>query len=182
MIRYQLTCPKSHAFEGWFQSSAAFDVQVKKKLVTCPSCGSAKVEKALMAPNVVTSEQKTASRKKRALQRGQELRGQTPGERASVPSEVGSQGSDPSQAPQTPQIAPSPEQREALRKLRKLRDEVLAKSDYVGPKFADEARRIHTGETPNRGIHGEASLDDVKSLVEDGIEIYPVPVLPDDQN
>ena len=85
MIRYQLTCPKSHAFEGWFQSSAAFDVQVKKKLVTCPSCGSAKVEKALMAPNVVTSEQKTASRKKRALQRGQELRGQTPGESASVP-------------------------------------------------------------------------------------------------
>lgn len=178
MIRYQLSCPQSHAFEGWFQSSAAFDVQVKKKLVTCPSCGSSKVQKALMAPNVVTSEQKTASRKKRRT----ELQGQTSGESASVPSEVGSQGAHPSQAPQTPQIAPSPEQREALRKLRKLRDEVLAKSDYVGPKFADEARRIHTGETPNRGIHGEASLDDVKSLVEDGIEIYPVPVLPDDQN
>ena len=170
MIRYQLTCPKSHGFEGWFQSSTGFDAQVKKKLVACPSCGSTKVTKALMAPNVVTSEQKSASRTKRAQQRGQ-----TP----SIPSPSVGQGADPGSLPQ---IAPSPEQREALRQLRKLRDEVLAKSDYVGPKFADEARRIHTGETPNRGIHGEASLDDVKSLVEDGIDIYPVPVLPDDQN
>ena len=71
MIRYQLTCLKSHTFEAWFASSSAFDVQAKKKLVTCPSCGSTKVTKALMAPNVVTSEQKTAARKKQALQRGQ---------------------------------------------------------------------------------------------------------------
>ena len=177
MIRYQLTCPKSHAFEGWFASSGAFDVQAKKKLVTCPSCGSTKVTKALMAPNVVTSEQKAAARKKRRA----ELRGQ-PSDQPTAPVAGAGQGFDPGPAGALPQIAPSPEQREAMRQLRKLRDAVLAKSDYVGPKFADEARRIQAGDTPNRGIHGEASLDDVKSLAEDGIEVYPLPVLPDDQN
>ena len=173
MIRYSLTCPKSHAFEGWFASSAAFDVQVKKKQVTCPTCGSANVVKALMAPNVVTSEQKVASRKKqRALavqQAGTQEAGASTGSEAAAPAAV-------------PQIAPTPEQREALKELRKLRDKILAKSDYVGPKFAEEARRMHADETPGRSIHGEASLDDVKSLVEDGIDIFPVPVLPDDQN
>ncbi len=168
MIRYSLTCPKSHAFEGWFASSAAFDVQVKKKQVTCPTCGSAKVAKALMAPNVVTSEQKVASRKRR---------------KALAVRESGPDASqDTGSAPSVPQIAPTPEQREALKELRKLRDKILAKSDYVGPKFAEEARRMHADETPGRSIHGEASLDDVKSLVEDGIDIFPVPVLPDDQN
>lgn len=76
----------------------------------------------------------------------------------------------------------SAKQRELMRGLRKLRDEMLAKSEYVGPRFADEARRIHHNEAEARGIHGEASPDEVKKLKEDGVEVYPVPVLPDDQN
>ena len=165
MIRYSLTCPKSHAFEGWFASSDAFDVQVKKKQVTCPACGSVKVTKAMMAPSVITSEQKVASRKRRKV---------PVQDTAAVAAEA--------HAAAGPQIAPTSEQREALRELRRLRDKVLAQSDYVGPRFAEEARRIHEDGKPQRGIHGEASLDDVKALVEDGIEIFPVPVLPDDQN
>jgi hypothetical protein len=54
MIRYSLRCEKDHAFESWFQSSSAYDSQVKRKLVTCPACGSAKVEKAIMAPRIVS--------------------------------------------------------------------------------------------------------------------------------
>ena len=163
MIRYRLNCPKKHEFEGWFASSDAFEVQVKKKQVACPACGATKVVKALMAPNVVTSEQKAASRKHRKAASAEPT-------------------ASPAAEPLAPQIAPSPEQRAALKQLRELRDKVLAKSDYVGPRFADEARRMHAGETNARGIHGEANLDDVKSLVEDGIEVYPVPVLPDDKN
>ena len=53
MIRYSLRCDRDHAFESWFQSSAAYDSQVRRKLVTCPACGSAKVEKAIMAPRIV---------------------------------------------------------------------------------------------------------------------------------
>ena len=53
MIRYALRCDRDHAFESWFQSSSAYDSQVRRKLVTCPACGSAKVEKAIMAPRIV---------------------------------------------------------------------------------------------------------------------------------
>ena len=170
MIRYRLGCPKRHEFEGWFASGDAFDVQIKKKQVQCPVCGSTKVAKALMAPSVVTSEQKIASRKHRKAQP------------ADVAVETADTARSAAPAASRPQIAPSPEQREAMKQLKELRDKVLAKSDYVGPRFADEARRIHEGGKSERGIHGEASLDDVKALVEDGIEVYPVPVLPDDQN
>ena len=120
-----------------------------------------------MTPSVVTSEQKVASRKRR---------------RALTVQDADVQDSSAGPTLSAPQIAPTPEQRQALRELRKLRDKILAKSDYVGPKFADEARRMHAEEATERSIHGEASLEEVKSLVEDGIDIFPVPVLPDDQN
>jgi len=56
MIRYALHCDQGHAFESWFQSSAAYDKQAKRALVTCPTCGSAKVEKAIMAPRLARAE------------------------------------------------------------------------------------------------------------------------------
>ena len=52
MIRYALACDQGHSFESWFQNSAAYDKQVKRGLVTCPACGSPKIEKALMAPRL----------------------------------------------------------------------------------------------------------------------------------
>ena len=160
MIRYRLNCEKSHEFEGWFQSSEAFDKQVKRKLVTCPSCGSHKVAKALMAPSVVTSEKK--SKRKPAS---------TPVPAAAAP-----------ETPPQQSFVANAEQREMLKRLRKMRDEALAKSEYVGSRFAEEARRIHNKESEARGIYGEANPGEVRSLVEDGIEVYPVPVLPDDHN
>lgn len=198
MIKYSLICPKSHEFEGWFPSSKGFDAQAKKKLVTCPVCGSTEVEKALMAPRVQTSRQKTEARVKRQ----QEI---TAAQAFAKAAEAAvSEPSGPASRPV--QLAFSPEQREMLRELKKMRDKVLAQSDYVGPRFAEEARRIHqeneaTKQTAStkkgrrrkstdapqrgpalRGIHGEASPQEVKALLEDGIEVYPIPVLPDDKN
>jgi len=159
MIRYQLKCGNDHAFEGWFGSSKAYDTQSKRKLVTCPVCGTANVEKAIMAPRIARS-----SRRKPAL--------------------------SPEVATEQPPVATTGrsqhmlngEQRKLLATMRKLRDEMLAKSDYVGPNFAEEARRIHNEEVPARGIHGEATPDEVAELKEEGVKIYPVPVLPDDHN
>jgi hypothetical protein len=54
MIRYNLRCERSHTFESWFQSSSAYESQEKRKLVSCPSCGSTKVERAIMAPQIVS--------------------------------------------------------------------------------------------------------------------------------
>ena len=54
MIHYNLRCERGHAFESWFQSSSAYETQEKRKLVNCPVCGSAKVERAIMAPQIVS--------------------------------------------------------------------------------------------------------------------------------
>jgi hypothetical protein len=71
---------------------------------------------------------------------------------------------------------------EIARLMRHVRDEVHAKAEYVGGRFAEEARKIHFNETRSRGIYGEASSDEVKSLAEDGIPFLPIPRLPDDMN
>ena len=66
--------------------------------------------------------------------------------------------------------------------VRKVRDEIQDKAEYVGGRFAEEARKIHFNESPSRGIYGEASSDEVKSLAEDGVPFLPIPRVPDDMN
>lgn len=66
--------------------------------------------------------------------------------------------------------------------VRKLRDEIHAKSEYVGGRFAEEARKMHFNESEQRGIYGEASPEEVKGLAEDGIPFLPLPRLPEDLN
>lgn len=66
--------------------------------------------------------------------------------------------------------------------VRQMRAHLEAKSENVGPAFAEEARRMHFGESEARTIHGEASLEDVKSLNEDGVPFGILPKLPEDQN
>lgn len=69
-----------------------------------------------------------------------------------------------------------------MEKLRELRQHVEKHADYVGERFVEEARRIHYKEAEERGIYGEASPDDAKALIEEGIEVQPLPVLPEDLN
>ena len=85
--------------------------------------------------------------------------------------------SEPVPRPQSP--APTPEQ---FQFLRRMRDEIHAKAEYVGGRFAEEARRIHFDESEARGIYGEASADEVKELAEDGVPFLPLPRLPEDLN
>lgn len=73
-------------------------------------------------------------------------------------------------------------QQKLMQELREVSRKVRENADYVGDKFADEARKIHFGEAVERGIYGEATRDEVTSLLEDGVEILPLPVLPDDYN
>ncbi len=167
MIRYRLACPKRHEFEAWFPSSDACDAQVKKKLVACPNCGSTKVSKALMAPNVVTSERKA----KRPSRR----RGVTETDAQPAPAPAAAP------APVATHMLSGP-QREMLQQLKAMRDKILADAEYVGPRFAEEARKIHHEEPGGRGIYGEASPDEVEELANEGIDVFPIPVLPEDHN
>lgn len=155
MIRYTLRCDGGHAFESWFQSSAAFDSQARRKLVSCPSCGSVKVEKAIMAPQIARS---------------------------------GTRGKDPAPAPVAPPAAETAtpllmaQERELRGKLKELRDHITRNADNVGAKFPAEARKMHYGDIEHRPIYGEASPAEARSLVEEGIEVTPLPILPDDRN
>jgi hypothetical protein len=75
-----------------------------------------------------------------------------------------------------------PEESEAVAMLRKLRKHLTENADYVGNKFAEEARRIHYNEAERRGIYGEATPDDARALADEGIEFHPLPRLPEDHN
>ena len=151
MIRYTLRCEREHTFESWFQDSAAYDLQAKRKLVSCPVCDSVKIEKAIMAPRI-------------GRKRGEK---RTP----TLPNET--------TAP-TPMVM-SPEN-ELRAKLRELRDFVKSNAEDVGQRFPAEARKMHYGEIKPRPIYGEATPDDAKSLVDEGVDVMPMPVLPEDRN
>jgi hypothetical protein len=157
VIRYALNCGGGHAFESWFQSSEAYDRQVKRGLVACPVCGSEKVEKAIMAPR---------------------LGGSGKREDAADPG-----GAAPAKAEESAPVAMlSPVEQELRRKLKELRDHIVGNADYVGQKFPDEARRMHYGESEHRSIYGEATAEDAAALADEGIEFHHLPRLPDERN
>ena len=79
-------------------------------------------------------------------------------------------------------LAMDAEQKKALAQLKALSEKLRENADYVGDKFAEEARKIHFGEMDPRGIYGEATPEEAKGLAEDGVEFMPIPVFPDDRN
>lgn len=139
MILYSLVCEQGHAFKAWFKDSVAFDRQTAAGKVACPRCGTAKVEKAPMAPRIA---------KKTAAERAAPL-AHTPGKDAKLG-----------------------------KLLKALREHVEQNYDYVGERFAEEARRIHHGEAEERDIYGETTADDARALKEEGIPVAPLPSLP----
>lgn len=162
MIHYSLVCHKGHDFESWFANSAAYDKQVKRGLISCPLCGSAKVEKAIMAPRLARKDKSTSI---------------TVEDAAPLP-----QAPELATQDTTPVAIVSPQEREFRVKLKELRDHLTANSDNVGKKFPEEARKMHYGETEHRSIYGEATPQDAKDLHEEGIAFHPLPVLPDERN
>jgi hypothetical protein len=156
MIRYNLRCERGHAFESWFQSSSAYESQEKRKLVSCPACGSAKVERAIMAPQIVSKKGRDVS---------------PPAPAAST--DVAAPASTPLMMAQ---------ERELRAKLKELRDHIVKNADNVGERFPNEARKMHYGDIEHRPIYGEASPEEARSLIDEGVEVSPLPVLPEDRN
>jgi len=171
VIHYTLVCDGDHDFEGWFRSSDDFETQAARGLLACPVCGSTKVARALMAPAVRS-------------------------ERASPPAAGEAAGPAPAAAPPAPaETVPAPiamamanaamaDPRAAamVAMLRQLRQHVEATAENVGKRFPEEARKIHFGETEARGIYGEASREEVEALLEEGVDVHPLPLLPEDRN
>jgi hypothetical protein len=160
MIRYSLLCDNAHEFESWFANSGAFDEQSERGLVACPFCDSAHVTKAIMSPRVARTD--------RALV--------LPAPEATT-----------SDAPKPPEekrpVALFDEKHAALRNMmRELHGKIMETTVDVGSRFPEEARRIHDGETPEQPIRGQATAEEAKALLDEGIGILPIPTLPDERN
>jgi hypothetical protein len=145
MIVFDLSCHEGHRFEGWFASSTDYAEQQARGLLACPSCGSAEVSKAPMAPAVPA-------------------KGNTRQE--VLPPEA------PRQVANTPM---PPEVQKALAALAKAQAAALKNSTWVGDKFAEETRKMHYGERDEAPIHGQASLAEAKALIDEGVPVAPLP-------
>lgn len=160
MIVFDLQCRAgSHRFEGWFASSEDYARQQERGLVTCPVCGSPDVEKAVMAPAVG--------------RKGNQLAPVSPAR----PKDLAVPDSQPaaSAAPALP-----PEAVAVFQALAELQAETLKSSRWVGGNFAEDARAMYYGEKDAEPIHGQATIEEARELVEEGIDIAPilVPIVP----
>ena len=150
MIIFDLKCTQGHVFEAWFGSSADYDAQKDRGLLSCPFCGDQSVDKAVMAPAVPA----------KSNQRGDET--------SSTPHMSAAAGLDPEKA------------RQMLAAIAAAQADAIKDSQWVGRKFASIARAIHYGEEDARGIYGEVAPQEAQSLLEEGIEVAPllIPVVP----
>ncbi len=151
MVRYALRCAAGHGFESWFAGSDAYDALQARGLVTCPECGTAEVDKSLMAPRV---------------RGGRAAEGPTGAVAAPAPSPAG--GAAPKEIAVT----------DAEAAMARLRARIEATTDYVGRRFAAEARDMHEGRVDHRPIWGETTPAERRALAEDGIPALPLPFGP----
>jgi hypothetical protein len=156
MILYRLRCSKGHEFDSWFKDSKTYERQEKKSLVGCAVCGDSKVSRAIMSPRI--------GKKGKAI-------------------EVEAPAAPPPAPPPTPeqqQMAALARQmpKELREALMKVRTEVEKNCEHVGDRFAEEARKIHYGESDKRGIYGETSDEEAEALAEEGIEFGRLPWIP----
>jgi hypothetical protein len=151
-IVFDLECRSAqHRFEGWFKSSDDYARQQERGLVACPHCGSADVGKAVQAP--------------RLARKGNQ--------RSEAPAKAASSQLEP--APPAPAAPLPPQAIEVLQKLAVMQAEALKSSRFVGDSFAEDARAMHYGEREAESIHGRASVEQAKELIEEGIALTPLP-------
>ena len=152
---FDLQCSQGHCFEGWFGSEADFADQQARALVDCPLCGDGYVQKMLSAPRLNLGRAKP--------QETQETHGDDSPARGTA---------------STSEVALASPQTEATQALLHLARELLARTQDVGNRFAEEARKIHYGEAQARPIRGQATPQQTRDLLEEGVQVMPF-VLPE---
>ena len=130
MIVFSINCSDcSFSFEGWFENTKDYNKQIRKGLLTCPSCNSTQIKKGLMAPNVSKKSNSKISKRNKSIASN-------------------------------------------VKKLKKI---IEKEFDYVGNKFTEEAKKIKYGEAKERAIYGEASIEQTKELIDEDIDVLPLP-------
>lgn len=165
-----LQCASMHTFEGWFGSEEDYQSQRESGLVACPMCANTEVRKLPSAPrlNLGAAEPRPS-------------KSTPPEEPASAAGTSVTSASAPA-APNAEAVASSlaqvhPEAAEMVQEAwMKMVKHVIANTEDVGQNFAEEARKMHYGESEERNIRGQASVEETKDLLEEGIEVMPLPV------
>ncbi len=139
-----LVCSFGHPFEGWFSNEEDFRNQHERGLLTCPMCEDAHIEKALAAPRLHLRNSKT------------------------------SRAADAPSTTDGAVVTGGVNQRELMRAWLEVSRKIAASTEDVGERFADEARKIHYGETQDRAIRGKASAEQFRALVDEGVEVLPL--------
>ncbi|MFY9136179.1 DUF1178 family protein [Zwartia sp.] len=150
---FDLQCEHGHLFEGWFGSHEDYDSQQSRGMLTCPMCHSATIEKRLSAPRLNVGHFDAEPRASEASGAGA---------RTSRETVVAS-------SPEALQLAQI--QAAIMQQMREL----VRNTENVGSGFAEEARRIHEGESEERPIRGTATPEEREALVEDGISVVALP-------
>ena len=149
MIVFDLECRAGgHRFEGWFGSSDDFADQQERGLLCCPECGSADVGKTVMAPSIGRKRNQMVEARPRAS---------------------ASEAAPMSNAPMSPEAV------QMMQELAQMQSEALKQSRWVGESFAEDAKAMHYGEREAESIYGEATLEQAKDLLEEGIAVAPLP-------
>ena len=151
---YNLACPLDHRFEGWFASEEDCLAQQGKGMLACPVCDSTEVTRMPSAPHISKS-------------LSTELVVPKPESENLSGGVVALTGKDHSQLEAQVQAA-------FLKGMREL----MGRSEDVGDSFADEARKIHYKESPERSIRGQTTLDEAEALREEGIDVLSMPMIP----
>lgn len=188
MLVLNLCCGQGHGFEGWFGSAADFESQLAKSQLSCPLCNSTQIQRLPSAPRLNVSHLRREAPSPPARARAQEFgpQGQPranigstgPGSLLAAQSTSGNSKADASEAAPSSDGAvvadTSALQAQALNAMRKL----MAQTENVGGRFAEEARRIHYGEVQARSIRGQASHAEAMALLEEGVAVLPLPNVP----
>ncbi|GAA4038613.1 DUF1178 family protein [Parerythrobacter jejuensis] len=164
MIVFDLSCSQSHRFEGWFGSTNDYEGQRERGLLTCPECGCDQVGKAPMAPAVPAKSN-----------------AKTPAALPSAAEETAVADTDPVSGGGEESLPPKLV--EAMKALAKVQAETIKDSTWVGEDFAKQSREMHYGDRDEKLIHGKATSDEAKELLEEGITVSPllIPVAPPDE-
>ncbi|CAN5618704.1 DUF1178 family protein [soil metagenome] len=161
MILYRLRCSKGHEFESWFKDSKTYERQEKKSLIGCAVCGDSKIARAIMSPRIG--------------KKGNTVEVEAP---APAPAPTPTPTPEQQQAQQQMAALARHMPKELREALTKVRAEVEKNCEHVGDNFAEEARKIHYGESDKRGIYGETSDKEAEALAEEGIEFGRLPWIP----
>lgn len=164
MIVFDLCCSLGHRFEAWFRDSASFERLAAANEISCVICGDREIEKALMAPAVHTKSALTPD----------DAHNLAPVRPIDGQSETCSKATSESGLPTIPQEKIV----EAMQLLRKVQTHIEKNFEPVGKRFAEEAKKMHYGETEKRNIYGEATKEEAQTLADEGIEINQIPWLP----